>query len=100
VIPEAVSMTSAGYLEVNNDPVLWTMLNAIKDLKKQKDRELASRDEQIAALKLELASQRSELASVKSTHADRMASLEGKLEMLVRAQVAGKMALLGAAVIK
>jgi hypothetical protein len=30
VIPEAVSRNSRGYLLVNNDPILWTMLNAIK----------------------------------------------------------------------
>ena len=30
VIPEAVSRNSQGYLLVNNDPILWTMLNAIK----------------------------------------------------------------------
>lgn len=31
VIPEAVSETSSGYLMVNNDPIIWTMLNAIKE---------------------------------------------------------------------
>jgi hypothetical protein len=31
VIPEAVSANSQGYLLVNNDPILWTMLNAIKE---------------------------------------------------------------------
>lgn len=31
VIPEAVSETSSGYLVVNNDPIIWTMLNAIKE---------------------------------------------------------------------
>jgi hypothetical protein len=30
VIPEAVITNSQGYLLVNNDPILWTMLNAIK----------------------------------------------------------------------
>jgi hypothetical protein len=30
VIPEAVKRNSQGYLLVNNDPILWTMLNAIK----------------------------------------------------------------------
>ena len=30
VIPEAVSRNSRGYLLLNNDPILWTMLNAIK----------------------------------------------------------------------
>lgn len=31
VIPEAVSQTENGYLMVNNDPIIWTMLNAIKE---------------------------------------------------------------------
>jgi hypothetical protein len=26
-----VSETSSGYLMVNNDPIIWTMLNAIKE---------------------------------------------------------------------
>ncbi len=31
IIPEAVTRNSAGYLMVNNDPIIWTMLNAIKE---------------------------------------------------------------------
>jgi Chaperone of endosialidase len=31
VIPEAVTTTESGYLQVNNDPIIWTMLNAIKE---------------------------------------------------------------------
>jgi endosialidase-like protein len=31
VIPEAVTTSSSGYLMVNNDPIIWTMLNAIKE---------------------------------------------------------------------
>lgn len=31
IIPEAVSRNANGYLVVNNDPILWTMLNAIKE---------------------------------------------------------------------
>lgn len=31
VIPEAVSTTDKGYLLLNNDPILWTMLNSIKE---------------------------------------------------------------------
>jgi hypothetical protein len=31
VIPEAVTENNKGYLLVNNDPILWTMLNAIKE---------------------------------------------------------------------
>ncbi len=31
VIPEAVTRNEAGYLMIDNDPILWTMLNAIKE---------------------------------------------------------------------
>ena len=31
VIPEAVTQSTNGYLMVNNDPIIWTMLNAIKE---------------------------------------------------------------------
>jgi hypothetical protein len=31
IIPEAVTRNENGYLMVNNDPILWTMLNAIKE---------------------------------------------------------------------
>jgi hypothetical protein len=35
VIPEAVAPNASGYLMVNNDPILWTMLNAIKEQQKE-----------------------------------------------------------------
>jgi hypothetical protein len=35
IIPEAVSSTENGYLTVNNDPIIWTMLNAIKEQQKE-----------------------------------------------------------------
>lgn len=35
VVPEAVTENSNGYLMVNNDPILWTMLNAIKEQQKE-----------------------------------------------------------------
>jgi hypothetical protein len=43
VIPEAVTENSKGYLLVNNDPILWTMLNAIKE-----------QQQEIAALRAQL----------------------------------------------
>jgi hypothetical protein len=35
IIPEAVVTNDKGYLLVNNDPIMWTMLNAIKEQQKQ-----------------------------------------------------------------
>ena len=35
VIPEAVTSTSNGYLMVKSDPIIWSMLNAIKEQQKE-----------------------------------------------------------------
>jgi hypothetical protein len=35
IIPEAVTKSQSGYLMVNSDPILWTMLNAIKEQQKE-----------------------------------------------------------------
>jgi len=35
IIPEAVTKNSDGYLMVNSDPIIWTMLNAIKEQQKE-----------------------------------------------------------------
>jgi hypothetical protein len=37
VIPEAVEENDKGYLMVNNDPIIWAMVNAIKELKAEND---------------------------------------------------------------
>jgi len=47
VIPEAVQKTSDGYLTVNNDPIIWTMLNAINQLNQKVD----AKDSENAKLK-------------------------------------------------
>jgi hypothetical protein len=39
ILPEAVTTNDAGYLLVNNDPILWTMLNAIKEQQQQLDQQ-------------------------------------------------------------
>jgi hypothetical protein len=60
VIPEAVTRNSRGYLMLNNDPILWTMFNAIKQQHgqvqeltaslRQKDTQIQLQQEQIALL--------------------------------------------------
>jgi len=55
VIPEAVSANDKGYLLVNNDPILWSMLNAIKE------------QQQILAQQKQLQAQAAELAKLKET---------------------------------
>jgi hypothetical protein len=47
VIPEAVTKNSNGYLMVNNDPIIWTMLNAIKE----QQNEIAQLKEQVRQLR-------------------------------------------------
>ncbi|MBN2182356.1 MAG: tail fiber domain-containing protein [Sedimentisphaerales bacterium] len=37
VIPEAVEENESGYLMVNNDPIIWAMVNAIKELKEENE---------------------------------------------------------------
>ncbi|TET24206.1 MAG: tail fiber domain-containing protein [Candidatus Cloacimonadota bacterium] len=37
IIPEAVEENDNGYLMINNDPIIWAMVNAIKELKSQND---------------------------------------------------------------
>jgi hypothetical protein len=45
VIPEAVEKLPDGYLVLKADPVLWTMLNAIKELKKENEKMKAEIEE-------------------------------------------------------
>jgi hypothetical protein len=55
VIPEAVTTNNKGYLLVNNDPILWSMLNAIKEQQRQ-----------ISAQQKQLRVQAAELAKLKA----------------------------------
>jgi hypothetical protein len=48
VIPEAVMRSEDGYLMVDNDPIIWAMLNAIKELKSENE-ELKKRIERLEA---------------------------------------------------
>jgi hypothetical protein len=47
IIPEAVTRDEKGFLLVNNDPIMWTMLNAIKEQQAQ----IEQQHQQIEALK-------------------------------------------------
>ena len=82
VIPEAISYTEDGYLMIDNDPIIWTMLNAIKEvnglcemsqkqkksLEKQVDnneKKLELHQREIATLKAENKKLREEIQSIK-----------------------------------
>jgi hypothetical protein len=54
IIPEAVTRDDKGYLLVNNDPILWTMLNAIKEQQAQiqtQQKQLLEQQNQLDALR-------------------------------------------------
>jgi hypothetical protein len=66
VLPEAVSENNRGYLLVNNDPIIWAMLNAIKEQQKE-IKALRKRAVRLESKLKELQTQRGqvEVASVK-----------------------------------
>jgi trimeric autotransporter adhesin len=54
VVPEAVQRNKDGYLVVNNDPIIWTMLNAIKELDQKREIEAKEKDTEIRNLEKKL----------------------------------------------
>jgi hypothetical protein len=77
VIPEAVSKNSRGYLLVNNDPILWTMLNAIKQQQTQIEALARSAREKDAQIQ-KLTQQAQALQKLQLE----MAGLKGRLEQV------------------
>jgi trimeric autotransporter adhesin len=94
-IPEAVTRNNSGYLLVNNDPILWTMLNAIKQQQAEirtltrsvheKDAEiekLAVKAQQLRKLQRQMAALEVRLAQVEAQNRDNLAAasvIEGGL---------------------
>jgi len=76
IIPEAVSTIDKGYLIVNNDPIMWTMLNAIKEQQAQIETEkeqlklereqLKRQEEQARQQRAAFAAQEEELRALKN----------------------------------
>lgn len=66
VIPEAVQETEDGYLTVNNDPVHWAVVNAIKELFRKMTTGQQEQNREIASIKAENDDLRSELNQIKS----------------------------------
>src|SRR5208337_3266128 len=57
-IPEAVQRNKDGYLVVNNDPIIWTMLNGIKELNQkveEQQAELTQKETEVTELQQRLA---------------------------------------------
>lgn len=74
VIPEAVTKDSKGYLLVNNDAIIWTMLNATKEQQTQ----IEQQQEQLDQLK-----------AVKSENTKLKAELTGIVGRLSRLEISG-----------
>lgn len=77
IIPEAVTKNDAGYLLVNNDPILWTMLNAIKEQQKEveaQQRIAQQQQDQIAALRTQNAALNARLQMIERTLRSRRGS--------------------------
>jgi hypothetical protein len=62
LLPEAVEENSDGYLMVNNDPIIWAMVNAIKELKAENE----TLRQRLDALEAEMVQH--QLAVVKEVH--------------------------------
>ena len=91
VIPEAVTENSKGYLLVNNDPIIWAMLNAIKEQQRQIDeqrRQIRLQQRQITRLSGEMQAVKSAARSTKATsnstvdHLPPTAALQSEIKTL------------------
>ncbi len=74
-VPEAVHRSPNGYLVVNNDPILWTMVNAIKELNQKVEvgsKEMGDRNRQA----------QNQIEELKAENAELKARLE-KLEQII-----------------
>jgi hypothetical protein len=60
VLPEAITTGDDGYLRLTADPIFWTMLNSIKELKAEKDAEILKLRGDIVELRNENQSLREE----------------------------------------
>jgi hypothetical protein len=69
-IPEAIEPNDTGYLHVNNDPILWTMLNGIKELNRKQ--EARGREAEVRSRILESKMQQkvTEIAKIRREHAE------------------------------
>jgi hypothetical protein len=54
VIPDAVEENGQGYLMLNSDPIIWSMVNAIKELKAENDALRKKHKEQVSDLSARL----------------------------------------------
>ncbi len=86
VIPEAVTENSKGYLLVNNDPIIWTMLNAIKEQQGEVKQEQAALAKALRQIKQQQSLLRAQGAAMRSLKAEVRETRESLRK--VKAQVA------------
>ena len=79
-IPEAVTENSKGYLLVNNDPIIWAMLNAIKE----QQRQIQQQQKQIGAQTQQIREQRRQIR-LQQGQISRLNGKVGVLESALRA---------------
>jgi len=86
VIPEAVTENSKGYLLVNNDPIIWTMLNAIKEQQGEVQHEQAELAKALRLIKQQQSLLRAQSATMRSLQAEVRETRESLRQ--VKAQIA------------
>jgi carbon monoxide dehydrogenase subunit G len=73
VIPEAVTENHLGFLEVNNDPIIWTMFNGLKELDLLFGKEVAKNVamyERMQGIELQVKENSRAIASLKEENAE------------------------------
>jgi hypothetical protein len=86
IIPEAVTQNSKGYLLVNNDPIIWTMLNAIKQQQGEFQQEKSELAKALRLIKQQQNLLRAQSAAMRSLKAEVRETRESLRK--VKAQVA------------
>ena len=79
VIPEAITYNKKGFLMVDNDPIIWTMLNAVKEvhgLCEMSQEQQKSIESRVDSNEREIASLKAENAQIKSQNEDLKIRLE------------------------
>jgi hypothetical protein len=86
VIPEAVTENSKGYLLVNNDPVMWAMVNAIKEQQREIQQQQAELAKALRQVKQQQSLFRAQSSAMRSLEAEVRETRESLRK--VKAQVA------------
>ena len=83
VIPEAVTENNKGYLLVNNDPIIWSMVNAIKEQQREIEQRRIENQEQKTLLRAQSTAIEEQRKMLRAQSA-----INGEQEKMLRAQSA------------